>query len=220
MSISWTTATNLINIGSSPNKGDGDSLRVAFTKINDNFVLLFNQASTTTVSISTATTSTAGVVKIGSGLSITTDGTLSANVQNNSTSTVRIVDSNGAATIDIQAQSGEFVLPTDTTSSVLLFSFNSTEYRSALIDIVADNTDTNAYEYANGYFVTWNSSTVAITGNSPVSMLPNGELSTAPWELRSPTIAGSDININLYNVQGTNTTTNYSWKSKVTLFRV
>ena len=36
-------AIQTINIGSSPNKGDGDPLRVAFDKINDNFVELYAQ---------------------------------------------------------------------------------------------------------------------------------------------------------------------------------
>jgi len=34
-------AQQTINIGSSPNKGDGDPLRTAFDKINDNFTELY-----------------------------------------------------------------------------------------------------------------------------------------------------------------------------------
>ena len=37
----------IINIGSSPNDGSGDSLRTAFTKINNNFSQLWNTASQT-----------------------------------------------------------------------------------------------------------------------------------------------------------------------------
>ena len=50
MSLIWNTATNAINIGSSPNKGDGDSLRVAFTKINNNFQTLFDSVGSTPIS--------------------------------------------------------------------------------------------------------------------------------------------------------------------------
>lgn len=35
-------ARQVINIGSSPNKGDGDKLRVAMDKINDNFIEVYN----------------------------------------------------------------------------------------------------------------------------------------------------------------------------------
>ena len=44
-----------VNTGTSPNKGDGDSLRVSFDKINQNFRELIN-------SINTGTTSTASIV--------------------------------------------------------------------------------------------------------------------------------------------------------------
>ena len=36
-------ARQIINIGSSPNKGDGDALRVAFEKVNNNFDELYNE---------------------------------------------------------------------------------------------------------------------------------------------------------------------------------
>ncbi len=105
-----TTSTILfINTGTSANKGDGDSLRLAFHKVNKNFELLgvttgfntdavkdtvsemFTQGThygieylyntTTNVIISsllTATATTLGGVKPGSGISITADGTISA----------------------------------------------------------------------------------------------------------------------------------------------
>lgn len=38
-------AQQLINIGTSPNDGSGDSLRTAFSKINNNFTELYNTAS-------------------------------------------------------------------------------------------------------------------------------------------------------------------------------
>jgi len=45
-----------INIGSSPNKGDGDPLRTAFGKINDNFDELYNSVSAVVVVSATAPT--------------------------------------------------------------------------------------------------------------------------------------------------------------------
>jgi hypothetical protein len=38
-------ARQIVNLGSSPNKGDGDPLRVAFDKINDNFEELYAASS-------------------------------------------------------------------------------------------------------------------------------------------------------------------------------
>jgi hypothetical protein len=105
-----TTATILfINTGTSANAGDGDSLRTAFFKVNQNFQLLgattgfssdavkdsvapmfttgndagiqFLYNSTDhvmNVSLTTATETTIGGVKIGAGISITRDGTISA----------------------------------------------------------------------------------------------------------------------------------------------
>ena len=34
-------ARQIINIGTSPNKGDGDPLRIAFDKVNDNFIEVY-----------------------------------------------------------------------------------------------------------------------------------------------------------------------------------
>jgi hypothetical protein len=46
----------IINIGSSPNDGTGDSLRLAFTKINNNFSELYNSAELTTTAFSVGNT--------------------------------------------------------------------------------------------------------------------------------------------------------------------
>lgn len=105
-----TTATlYYINTGTSANKGDGDSLRLAFHKVNKNFELLgittgfdtnavkdtvseiltdgihygitylYNTSSNVIISsLTTATSTTLGGVKPGSGISITADGTISA----------------------------------------------------------------------------------------------------------------------------------------------
>lgn len=106
-----TTATILvINTGTSANKGDGDSLRTAFYKVNKNFEILgatsglntnaiidavapaftanigdygiqysYNTAThIISSSLTSATNSLIGGVKIGSGINITQDGTISA----------------------------------------------------------------------------------------------------------------------------------------------
>lgn len=106
-----TTATILyINTGTSANKGDGDSLRAAFTKVNKNFELLGATTGFDTnavkdtisemfldngahygiafiyntgtheilASLTTATHTRIGGIKIGSGIDITADGTISA----------------------------------------------------------------------------------------------------------------------------------------------
>ena len=69
---------NYINTGSSPNKGDGDTLRTAFSKINANFATLVQEiGSTSSYVLPTATTSTLGGIKVGANLTIN-DGVLSA----------------------------------------------------------------------------------------------------------------------------------------------
>jgi hypothetical protein len=106
-----TTATILvINTGTSANKGDGDSLRTAFYKVNKNFEILgatsglntnaiidavapafianigdygiqysYNTAThIISASLTSATNTLIGGVKIGSGINITADGTISA----------------------------------------------------------------------------------------------------------------------------------------------
>ena len=60
-----------INTGTASNQGDGDTLRTAFRKINDNFRELYDQS---VPQIASATT--AGIVKIGPGLSISGSGVL------------------------------------------------------------------------------------------------------------------------------------------------
>lgn len=71
-------AINYINTGSSANKGDGDTLRTAFNKINANFETLVQEiGSTSSFVLPTASTSTLGGIKVGANLTIT-DGVLSA----------------------------------------------------------------------------------------------------------------------------------------------
>jgi hypothetical protein len=69
---------NYINTGSSPNKGDGDTLRTAFNKINENFSTLVQEiGSTSSYVLPVATTSTLGGIKVGANLTIS-NGILSA----------------------------------------------------------------------------------------------------------------------------------------------
>ena len=69
---------NYINTGSSPNKGDGDTLRTAFNKINENFSTLVQEiGSTSSYVLPTASTSTLGGIKVGANLTIS-NGVLSA----------------------------------------------------------------------------------------------------------------------------------------------
>lgn len=49
-------AQEIINIGTLPNDGEGDPLRVAFAKINNNFSSLYSTATVTTESSTTGTT--------------------------------------------------------------------------------------------------------------------------------------------------------------------
>jgi hypothetical protein len=100
-------SVKFINTGSSPNKGDGDTLRTAFTKINENFSFLntatgvsgsafiaatvftdnslhdgitvtYNSATQqASLTVEPATTSSIGGVKIGAGINVSSDGTIS-----------------------------------------------------------------------------------------------------------------------------------------------
>lgn len=54
-------AKQTINVGSSANKGDGDPLRTAFTKINSNFTELYNGPSQYTQSQLDSITPTEGM---------------------------------------------------------------------------------------------------------------------------------------------------------------
>lgn len=89
---------NFINTGTSPNKGDGDTLRLAFTKINRNFqsiqpmiqnvfvggnkegIAVSYNTSTDVVNLSVipASTSTIGGVKVGHNLTMNESGVLTA----------------------------------------------------------------------------------------------------------------------------------------------
>ena len=185
MSLTWNTVTNAINIGSSPNKGDGDSLRLAFTKINANFREVFDAVGSAAIT------------------------------------SFDLIDGANNHVADIQAYTGSFNLPITGTNAVSLFTFSTGTYRSASIDIVANNQTTGAVEYANGYTVNWNGTYTNVIGFSPVSVASDGGVSTAQWEIKDATVNGGNVTVNLYNVQGVSQTSDqYNWKAKVTLFRV
>lgn len=52
-----TTTQQIINVGTLPNDGEGDPLRVAFQKVNNNFSNLFNTASQITLANTTGSSS-------------------------------------------------------------------------------------------------------------------------------------------------------------------
>ena len=218
MTFQWTTASNLINLGSSPNSGDGDSIRVAFAKINGTLLGLF----TATSAVTTATASQAGVVKPGTGLIISPDGTLSVTGAA-TTSTVNILDNNGIEAVDIVAYSGSFNLPANHSTPVNLFSFDSTVYQGASVDIIANNTSRNTLDSAAGYMINCFAGTAVASGMSPISITTAGATATAIWEIKSPTVntVTNQVSVNLYNVTGSTSTNDaYTWRAKVTLFRI
>lgn len=217
MSFVWTTATNLINLGTSPNSGDGDSIRLAFTKINNNFIGLF----TATDWISIATTSTAGIVKPGVGLVVSEDGSLSVTGES-STSTVYLLDSNGNLGIDIYAASGAFTLPIVIGNPVTLFSFDIELYSSAMIDIVANDQTEGAIDQGTNYMITWNTDTrvASVLGLSPVSFKSDGTTTTALWDFKDVVLNGNTADVRIANMRGNSAPLHsYAWKAKVTLFR-
>jgi hypothetical protein len=75
----------IINIGAQPNDGEGDPLRTAFAKINNNFTQLFSTGFFTSNAYSTGTTAgqvifeapvetfTQGIFQINSNDTVTTD---------------------------------------------------------------------------------------------------------------------------------------------------
>lgn len=216
MAIEWSTVTNLINLGSSPNSGDGDSIRLAFTKINNNFLTLF----TATSDITTATATTIGLVKPGEGLVVSPDGALSVTGES-STSTVNILDDSNNPAVEIISRSGSFTLPSNTTTSLPLFSFDTTIYRNAMIEIVANDLTENSIDHASNYFVTWINNTANVVGLSPVSIKDDGTTKTALWDLKEVTLENNLATVSIINMQGNPPPLHdYTWRAKITLFRL
>lgn len=168
-----------INTGTSANKGDGDTLRTAFHKINTNFSQISNQ----------------------------------------STSTVMITDSNDIPVLDIKVYTGTFELPVSPAANVELFSFDTAIYRSASIDIYAEDQIAETQDSGSSYMVTWNSSTSHVLGAGIVSLNKNGLTGNALWDLAT-NIVDNDLQVSAENVSGTTTSNVVLWKAKVSLFRL
>jgi hypothetical protein len=202
-----------INTGTSSNKGDGDTLRVAFTKINGMFKELYS-----TLVPSVATANTAGIVKPGVGLSVGGDGTLSVTGEA-TTSTVTILDNQGTARVDIVSFAGTATLASNTVTPTPLFTFNKTKYQNASIDIFATDLTANTQDMGSGYTVSWWGSNATIIGHGLVSMDNQGRTNNATWDLTSATVTATAVTVMAYNVS-TSTSHTINWKAKVSLFRI
>jgi hypothetical protein len=202
-----------INTGTSSNKGDGDTLRVAFTKINGMFNELYN-----TVVTPVATVSTAGVVKPGVGLSIALDGTMNVTGEA-STSTLTILDNTGRPRVDIVSYAGTATLSSNKVSPTPLFTFDKTKYQSASIDIFATDVTADTQDMGSGYTVSWWGSSAKIIGNGLICMNNQGSTNNATWDLTSATVTATGVTVIAYNVS-TSTSHTINWKAKVSLFRI
>ena len=169
-----------INTGTSSNSGDGDSLRVAFWKINQNF----------------------------------------ESVATGSTSTVAITSDNDIRLVDVKAYAGSFTLTPDTSTAVTLIEIDTRIYRSAVIDIFAEDTMAETQDAGGGYLVTWNSTTSHVLGTGIVSLRTNGQKGNANWDIKDTSIYNSRVRVQAYNVSGSTVTTNIIWRAKVSLFRL
>jgi hypothetical protein len=202
-----------INTGTSSNKGDGDTLRVAFTKINRMFSELYS-----TLIPSVATASTAGIVKPGLGLSVGGDGTLNV-TGDATTSTVTILDNHGIARVDIVSFAGTATLSSNKVTPTPLFTFDKTKYQSASIDIFATDVTANTQDMASGYTVSWWGNSAKIIGNGLICMNNQGRTNNATWDLTSATVTATAVTVLAYNVS-TSTSHIINWKAKVSLFRI
>jgi hypothetical protein len=202
-----------INTGTSSNKGDGDTLRVAFTKINKMFSELYS-----TLIPSVATASTAGIVKPGLGLSVGGDGTLNV-TGDATTSTVTILDNHGVARVDIVSFAGTATLSSNKVTPTPLFTFDKTKYQSASIDIFATDVTANTQDMGSGYTVSWWGNSASIIGNGLICMNNQGRTNNATWDLTSATVTSTAVTVLAYNVS-TSTSHIINWKAKVSLFRI
>jgi len=202
-----------INTGTSSNKGDGDTLRTAFTKINGMFRELYSSLIP-----QVATVSTAGVVKPGVGLSVSVNGTLNVTGAA-STSTLTILDDSGNPGLDIRVYAGTTVLPSDTTTPAPLFTFDKNLYKNASIDIFAEDTTANTEDMGSGYTVSWYGNSANVIGPGLISMTNQGRTNNAYWDLTSATVTATAVTLIAYNVS-TSTSHTINWKAKVSLFRI
>lgn len=118
-------AKQVINVGTSANDGTGDTLRSGAQKINENFTELYSSVA---YSLPISTQSVLGGVKIGSGINVTIDGTISVDIPNLEQYTLPTASTNtlGGVKIDgstiqisngvISATGANYSLPTASTS--------------------------------------------------------------------------------------------------------
>jgi len=107
-------AQQTINIGTSPNKGDGDPLRTAFDKINDNFDELYNNVSTLqsggSTSINSGSTLVVNAVQgsvIGDDSSVILDATTSTVDASKLTGPLPAIDGSALTGITVSALDGD-----------------------------------------------------------------------------------------------------------------
>ena len=205
-----------INTGSSANAGNGDSLRTAFNKINSNFITLSTQSGSTSSIVGPATTSTLGGVKIGDGLAVAPDGTIST-TGTSTTALIRLLDQNNNPSVDSASYSGSTTLPA--TSSVNMFSFDKTVYRSATIEISANNTS-NGTDDIGTFSVMWTNYVSRAFGTGAVAMDNLGNTGNSEWDITATNL-GNNVNIGMSNTAGISAVGHViNWRAKVNLFRL
>jgi hypothetical protein len=208
-----SVTVQFINTGSSANAGNGDSLRTAFNKINANFLTLSTSSGFT---LSTATNTTLGGVKIGVGLTVSNDGTVSATGSSAGTE-INVLDQNSNPSVDIVSYSGSTTLGA---SSVEMFTFDKTVYRSATIDVSARNESNSTDDVASAFSVTWNAMTSNAWGLGAVAMDIDGNTTNADWDLECSNL-GNNIRIKMRNASGAGANGHViNWRAKVNLFRL
>jgi hypothetical protein len=208
-----SVTVQFINTGSSANAGNGDSLRTAFNKINGNFLALSTSSGFT---LGTATNTTLGGVKIGVGLTVSNDGTISATGSSAGTE-INVLDQNSNPSVDIVSYSGSTTLAS---SSVEMFTFDKTIYRSATIDVSARNVSNSTDDVASAFSVTWNAMTSNAWGLGAVAMDIDGNTTNADWDLECSNL-GNNIRIKMRNASGAGANGHViEWRAKVNLFRL
>jgi len=202
-----------INTGSSSNKGDGDTLRTAFTKINGMFGELYSSLVPQVASLNTA-----GIVKPGIGLAIGIDGTLNVTGEA-STSTLTILDNQGDPRVDIVSFAGTATIASDTITPTPLFTFDKTKYQNASIDIFATDITAGTEVMGSGYTVSWYGESAVVIGPGLISMTNTGYTDNASWDITDATVTATSVTLSAYNIT-TSTSHTIDWKAKVSLFRI
>jgi hypothetical protein len=115
---------------------------------------------------------------------------------------------------------GTFTLPTNNSTAVQLIEFDKRVYRSASIDIFAEDETAQTQDAASGYIVTWNNNASQVIGTGIVSLHQNGTTSNANWDLKDTSIYDNKVRVQAYNVSGSTSQNVINWKAKVSLFRL